>query len=227
MAGSVMSRITYGLYVLTAVEEGKVNGCIINTAVQQTSMPNRISITVNRQNYTEGMIRRTGKFTLSILDESADFSVFRHFGFQSGKDTDKFADFSAQAPAGNGIPYITEGTNAYLTAEVEQMLDLGSHTMFLARVDGEMRLSDRPSMSYAYYHANVKPKRQPAAAGQLAALEEGAGEVSAAKAGKVWVCQICGYVYDEAKEGVPFEALPDDWTCPLCKHGKADFALEQ
>ncbi len=214
MDKKTMYRLTYGLFVLTAAEGEKKNGCIINTAIQQTSEPNRISITVNKQNYTEGMIARTGKFNLSFLDESAPFSVFQHFGFQSGKTTDKFAPtegiVAKAKEAANGIPYLANCTNAYLSCEVEQTIDLGSHTLFIAAVkDGEL-LSDLPSMSYAFYQSSVKPKPK-----------------KAESTGKVWVCKICGYVYDEAKEGTPFEALPDDWVCPLCKHGKQDFELQQ
>ena len=124
---------------------------------------------------------------------------------------DKFADFADAKEAANGIPYITKGANAYLSCQVKQSLDLGTHTLFLAEViDGEI-LSDQPSITYTYYQANVKPKPQ---------------KVEEKKAGKVWVCKICGYEYDEEEEGVPFEDLPADWTCPWCKHGKQDFELK-
>ena len=124
---------------------------------------------------------------------------------------DKFADYADAKIAANGIPYITKGANAYLSCEVKQSFDLGTHTLFLAEVkDGEI-LSDQPSVTYTYYQANVKPKPQ---------------KVEEKKAGKVWVCKICGYEYDEEEEGVPFEELPADWTCPLCKHGKQDFELK-
>ena len=210
MDNKVMFNITYGLFVLTAKEGDKANGCIINTAMQQTSEPNRVSITVNKQNYTEGMIERTGKCNVSLIDESASFDLFKHFGFQSGKDVDKFKDFADIKDAANSIPYITKGVNAFLSLEIEQTIDLGSHMLFIAKVtDGEI-ISDKASMSYAYYHANVKPKKQ---------------EVKSE--GKVWVCKICGYTYDDSKEAVPFEQLPDDWVCPWCKHGKQDFELQQ
>ena len=198
MDNSIMFKLTYGLFVLTAREGEKANGCIINTAMQQTSTPNVISITVNKQNYTEQMVKKTGRFNVTFLDESVTFDTFRHFGFQSGRDTDKFADFADAAEAANGIPYITKGSNAYLSCEVIQSFDLGTHTLFLAEVkDGEI-LSDRASITYTYYQANVKPKPQPPA-----------GK-------KGWVCKICGYVYEGEK-------LPDDFVCPLCKHGPADF----
>lgn len=211
MDNSIMFKLTYGLFVLTAKDGEKANGCIINTAMQQTSTPNVISITVNKQNYTEQMVKKSGRFNVSFLDESVTFDTFKHFGFQSGKNVDKFADFADARTAANGIPYITKGANAYLSCEVKQSLDLGTHTLFLSEViDGEI-LSDQPSITYTYYQANVKPKPQ---------------KVEEKKAGKVWVCKICGYEYDEEEEGVPFEDLPADWTCPWCKHGKQDFELK-
>lgn len=208
MDNKVMFNLSYGLYVLTTKEKDKENGCIINTAMQQTSEPNCISVTVNKQNYTEQMIHKTGVFNISIIDETASFDLFRHFGFQSGKDVDKFAEYPDSRTAANKIPYISKGTNAYLSVKVVDEIDLGTHTLFLAEVtDGEV-LSKEASMTYAYYHANVKPKPQ-----------------APKSEGKVWVCKICGYTYDEAKEGIAFEDLPADWVCPLCKHGKADFEL--
>ncbi len=211
MDNTVMFKLTYGLFVLTAKEGDKMNGCIVNTVMQQTSEPNRVSVTVNKQNYTEGMIKRTGRINVSFIDESADFSLFKHFGFQSGKDVDKFADFKDFAFAANGIPYITKGTCGYLSLSVEQSIDLGSHTLFIASVDDGENLSDNNAMSYSFYHANVKPKK----------------EAAPKSDSKVWVCEICGYTYDEAVEGVPFEELPDDWTCPWCKHGKEYFKLQE
>ena len=211
MDNSIMFKLTYGLFVLTAKDGEKANGCIINTAMQQTSTPNVISITVNKQNYTKQIVKKSGKFNVSFLDESVKFDTFKHFGFQSGRDVDKFADFADAKTAANGIPYITKGANAYLSCEVKQSLDLGTHTLFLAEViDGEI-LSDQPSITYTYYQANVKPKPQ---------------KVEEKKAGKVWVCKIDGYEYDEEEEGVPFEDLPADWTCPWCKNGKQDFELK-
>lgn len=208
MDKKAMFQLSYGLYVLTTKDDSKANGCIINTAVQQTSEPNCISITVNKQNYTEQMLQKTDVFNISVIDETAEFSLFQHFGFQSGRETDKFADFSDSALAANGVPYITRGCNSYLSAEIVSRTDLGSHTLFLAKVTDGVMLSDAASMTYTYYHANVKPKPQ-----------------AVKSEGKVWVCKICGYVYDEAKEGVAFEDLPADWVCPLCKHPKSDFEL--
>lgn len=197
MNNKAMYKLGYGLYVLTAKDE-KDNGCIINTAIQVTTTPNRISITVNKQNYTHDMIQKTGVFNLSVISEEADFSLFQHFGFQSGRDVDKMKDFENKAQAENGLYYITKGTNAYLSGKVIQSIDLGTHTMFIADVtDGEV-LSDAVSVTYDYYQKSIKPK------------PEKKPEV------KGYRCTICGYIY----EG---DVLPEDFICPICKHGAADF----
>ena len=198
MDKKAMYNLSYGLFVLTARRGDKDNGCIINTAGQVTSAPNRISITVNKENFTHDMIRDTGKFNISILSETADFSLFRHFGFQSGGTADKFADYSACERSANGLYYITQGTNAFISAAVEQTVDLGTHTMFIAAVEDMEVLSREPSATYAYYQSSIKPK-----------LEKKAEKT-------VWRCTVCGYVY----EG---EELPADFICPLCKHPASDF----
>ena len=197
-----MYNLSYGLFVLTARSGEKDNGCIINTAGQVTSTPNRITVTVNKENYTNDMIRESGKFNISVLSERADFALFRHFGFQSGRTVDKFADYSACKRSENGLYYITQGTNAYLSATVEQTIDLGSHTMFIASVEDMDVLSQDPSATYAYYQSSIKPK------------PEQEQKVSGGKV--VWRCTICGFVY----EG---EELPPDYVCPLCKHPASDF----
>lgn len=197
MNSNAMFNISYGLYVLTANEEGKDNGCIVNTLSQVTSTPNTVSIAVNKQNYTHDMIMRTGKFNVSLLSTSADFELFKRFGFQSGKDVDKFEGFEKTKRSENGVLYVTESTNAYISGEVFQTVDLGTHTVFYANVVDMDVLSEEESLTYAYYHKHVKP--QPP-------KEEKGG----------WRCKICGYVY----EGDP---LPEDFVCPLCKHGPEDF----
>lgn len=194
-------KISYGLYVLTASEGDKDNGCIINTLSQLTSTPMQISVTVNKANLTHDMIKATGKFNVSVIDQSADFSLFKHFGFQSGKNAQKFGtpDSYKFEPcySDNGLLYIKNGTNAFMSGKVVNEIDLGTHTMFIAEMtDGEV-LSDKPSMTYEYYQQNVKPK--PAAPKKTG-----------------WVCKVCGYIY----EG---EELPEDFVCPTCKHGASDF----
>lgn len=194
-----MNKISYGLYVLTAKEGEKDNGCIVNTLQQVTVDPCAVAVTVNKLNYTHDMILRTGVFNACMLSTACDFEVFKHFGFQSGKEVDKFADYSDAKRGENGLYYVTKGTNGYLSAEVFKTVDLGTHTMFLAKVTDAQVLAEDDSLTYAYYHAHVKPqpKKEP---------EEKVG----------YRCKVCGYVY----EGDP---LPDDFICPWCKHGPEDF----
>lgn len=193
-------NLTYGLFVLTSSVDGRDSGCIINTAGQVTSEPNRISIAVNKGNFTHDLVKKSGRFNLSILSEAASFDTFRHFGFQSGREVDKFAGYEECRRSENGLYYVTAGTNAYISASIEQSLDLGSHTLFIAGVEDMEVLSDVPSASYAYYQSSIKPKpEQPAAGGKT-----------------VWRCTVCGYIY----EG---EELPADFICPLCKHPASDF----
>ncbi len=200
MNKKAMYHLTYGLFVLTARLGERDNGCIINTAGQVTSTPNRISITVNKDNLTHDMVKESGRFNISILSERANFDIFKHFGFQSGRETDKFDGYAACKRSENGLYYITEGTNAYISGTVEQAIDLGSHTMFIASVDDMEVLASEPSASYAYYQSSIKPKPE---------KKEAGGKT-------VWRCTVCGYVY----EG---DVLPDDFVCPLCKHPASDF----
>lgn len=201
MDNKAMYKLTYGLFVLTSEAGGRESGCIINTAGQVTSEPNRISIAVNKANFTHDLVKEGGRFNVSVLSEEASFDTFKHFGFQSGRDVDKFTGYAHCKRAENGLYYVTAGTNAYLSATVEQSIDLGSHTLFIAGVDGMEVLSGVPSATYAYYQAHIKPQPQK----------------SAAPAGKtVWRCKVCGYEY----EG---EELPADFICPLCKHPASDF----
>ena len=150
MDRKAMYKLSYGLFVLTAREDGKDNGCIINTAIQAASEPNQLSICVNKANYTHDMIQRTGKFTVSVLSQKAQFELFKHFGFQSGRDTNKFEAFEQCARGTNGIYYITEGTNAYISVTVNKTEDLGSHTMFIGEITDMEVLSNVPSVAYAY-----------------------------------------------------------------------------
>ncbi|MDR0840025.1 MAG: flavin reductase [Christensenellaceae bacterium] len=196
---SAMFTLSYGLYVLTAKEDAKDNGCIINTVVQITSNPARISIAVNKANHTHDMILHTGAFNVSVLSQEAPFKVFEHFGFHSGRDTDKFAGCAQENRSENGIRYLASYTNAFLSGKVVNTYDYGTHTVFIADVTEARGLSGVPSMTYAYYFDRVKPKPQPT-------VEKKKG----------YVCKICGYVY----EG---DELPADFICPLCKHGAEDF----
>ena len=199
MDTKVTRNFTYGLFVITAKDGEKLNGCIINTGIQAASDPLTVAVSLNKTDYTHDMIVKTGEFNLSFLDETAPFDTFKHFGYQSGRDVDKFEKFEYSLAA-NGIPYITKGANAYLSAKVTKTIDLGSHTMLIAEITDAEVFSKVPSMSYSYYFANVKPKPQ--------------AKETEKKVG--WICTICGYIY-------PHEELPADYICPICKHPASDF----
>lgn len=197
MDTKVLFNIGYGLYLLTAKEEDKDNGCIINTAMQVTSEPLQVAITINKKNYTTGMIQRTKKFNLSILDESAPFEIFKNFGYQSGANVNKFENYNDVKRSPNGLFYLTKNSNSYISAYVKQEIDLGTHIMFIAQLVEAEILSEKTSVTYDFYQKNIKPKPQ-----------------NTNKKG--WRCKICGYIY----EG---EILPADYICPICKHGAIDF----
>jgi len=199
MNSNTMFKISYGLYVLFTNCGKKMNGCIINTVNQVTSQPNRITIAVSNANYSCETIKKTGFFNISILSEKAKFDIFKRFGFATGKDTDKLKDFLCDT-ANNGLPILKpDVSNGWLSCKVTETKDLGSHTLFLADVLDAEIISKDESMTYAYYHANVKPKPK-------------ADETSKDVKKKGFRCVICGFVY----EG---ETLPPDYICPLCKHG--------
>lgn len=200
MDKQAMFRFGYGLYVLTTAEGQFDNGCIINTAIQVTSAPNRILIAVNKQNKTHDMIMASRKFNVSMIAENATFELFRHFGFQSGNNVDKFAGYTECARSENGLYYITGQTNAYVSGSVIQTIDMDTHTIFIADVTDAKILSDVPTATYTYYQEHIKPKP----------------EVPKQTTKTTWVCKVCGYVY----EG---DTLPEDFVCPICKHGAADF----
>lgn len=198
---NVMSNISYGLYILTAKTD-KLNGCVINALTQVTSTPNKIIISVNKNNFTTEQILKTKKFNISILNEDVTFDLIKRFGFASGRDTNKFADFTDYKIAENGIPYITKSTNSYLSAEVINTRDLGTHYEFLAEVAKEVSLNNLPSITYAYYQANIKPK------------------TTQTQTKVVYICSICGYVY----EG---NLLPEDFICPWCQHDATFFVKNE
>ena len=196
---NAMFRFSYGLFVLTAKDGGRDNGCIINTAIQVTASPPRICIAVNKANFTHDMILKTGAFNISILSESAPFRIFQQFGFSSGKDTDKFASCAYNERAANGIRYVSEHANCMIAAKVSDSRDYGTHTVFTADVTQAVVLSDERSVTYQYYFDNIKPKPLPPKENK-----------------KGFICKICGYFH----EG---DSLPEGFICPLCKHGAEDF----
>ena len=196
MNPKVMNKLSYGIFIATARDGEKDNGCIINTGIQVTTEPNQIAFAINKNNYTHDIIVKTKALNLSILSEDATMATIKNFGFQSGRTADKFIEFPFERSA-NGITYIAKECNGYISAKVTQTVDLGSHTLFIAEVtDGDI-LNDQPSATYAYYHSNIKNTQKP-------------------EAKKGWICTICGYIY----EG---ETLPPDFVCPLCNHPASDF----
>lgn len=193
---TALFKIGYGLYVVTTKDGEKANGLIVNTVCQLTDSPARVAVTINKVNYSHDIAKKTGIMNVNCLTESAPYSLFENFGFQSGRDADKFSRGSAQQTE-NGLAQLPDYVNAMISLKTEQYIDLGTHGMFICAVTEAKKISDQPSMTYDYYHKNVKPAPKPAAK-------------------KGFVCKICGYVY----EG---ETLPDDFICPLCKHGAVDF----
>ena len=193
---TALFRIGYGLYVVTSNDGKKDNGLIVNTVTQVTNTPNRIAVTINKENYSHHVIKQTGKMNINCLTIDAPFAVFEKFGFVSGRNVDKFADCEPLR-SDNGLVFLPRYINAFLSLKVEQYIDLDTHGMFICSVTEARVLSDRETMTYSYYQSNVKPKPQ-------------------TDGKKGYVCKICGYVY----EG---EELPEDFICPLCKHGAADF----
>ena len=197
MDPKAMFNIGYGLYILTAKDGDKDNGCVINTFSQVTATPNRVMLAVNKSNYTHDMVLATGLFTVSVLTTATPFSIFQHFGFQSGKDVDKFKDFSAVERGENGLLHLIENCNAFISGKVISSTDLGTHTLFIADVTEAEVLSGDTTLTYDFYMKFVKPRPKKTKK-------------------KGWRCRICGYVY----EG---DELPADFVCPVCKHGAEEF----
>ena len=193
---NALFNIGYGLYVVTSNDGKKDNGLIVNTVSQVTNTPNRIAVTINKANYSHHVIKQTGIMNVNCLTTEAPFSVFETFGFASGRNTDKFKDCTPLR-SDNGLVFLPRYINAFMSLKVEQYVDLDTHGMFICAVTEARVLSDKETMTYTYYQNNVKPKPE-------------------TKGKKGHVCKICGYVY----EGDP---LPEDFICPLCKHGAADF----
>lgn len=193
---TALFRIGYGLYVVTSNDGKKDNGLIVNTVTQLTDTPNRIAVNINKANYSHHVIKQTGVLNVNCLSVDAPFSVFQQFGFQTGRSVDKFAGQKVYR-SDNGLVFLDKYINAFMSLKVEQYVDLGTHGMFICSVTEARVMNDLDTMTYTYYQKNVKPK--PETDGK-----------------KGFVCKVCGYIY----EG---DELPDDFICPLCKHGAADF----
>ncbi len=190
-------NIGYGLYVVTVKDGDKDNGCIVNTVTQLTNTPNRIGVAINKANLTHDIAKKTGLLNVNCLSVEAPFSVFQHFGFQSGRDVDKFADKDNLLRADNGVVFLDRHINSFMSLKVERYVDLDTHGMFICSIEEARVINNVETMTYNFYQQSVKPRPQ-------------------TDKKKGWVCKICGYVY----EGAP---LPEDFICPLCKHGASDF----
>ena len=193
---TALFNIGYGLYVVTSNDGSKDNGLIVNTVTQVTNTPNRVAVTINKQNYSHHVIKQSGVMNVNCLDVSAPFSVFQNFGFQSGRTADKFAGIE-ELRSDNGLRFLPRYINSFMSLKVENYVDLGTHGMFICSVTEARVIGNKETMTYTYYQKNVKPKPQ-------------------VEGKKGYVCKVCGWVY----EG---DTLPDDIVCPLCKHGAADF----
>ena len=193
---SALFNIGYGLYVVTSNDGKKDNGLIVNTVTQVTNTPNRIAVTINKENYSHHVIKQTGKMNVNCLSTDAPFAAFEKFGFQSGRNVDKFADCEPLRSE-NGLVFLPRHINSFMSLKVEQYIDLDTHGMFICEITEARVISNAETMTYTYYQEHVKPKPE----------TEGK---------KGYVCKICGYIHEE-------DELPDDFICPLCKHGAADF----
>jgi flavin reductase (DIM6/NTAB) family NADH-FMN oxidoreductase RutF len=193
---TALFNIGYGLYVVTCNDGNKDNGLIVNTVTQVTNTPNRVAVTVNKLNWSCNVIAKTGLLNITTLSQDAPFKLFEHFGFQSGADVDKFADFTQTQRSSNGLLFLDKHANSYISCKVIQTIDLQTHLMFICDVTQCVKLSEAETMSYTYYQKHVKPAPETEKKG--------------------FVCKVCGWVY----EG---DTLPEDIVCPLCKHGAADF----
>ena len=200
MDKKALYNLEYGVFLVSSKAGDRINACITNTCIQAAAKPLLLAICCINGNYTPELIAESGLFTVSVLDSSVTFDTIKHFGMQSGRNVDKFADFACAFDA-NGLPYLKTQANAVLSCRVVSSLDLGSHTIFFGEVLEAERLSDKPSLTYSKYQSDVKPRP--------AARQETRPIVG-------WKCKICGYVYEGA-------ALPADYACPLCGHGPEDF----
>ena len=203
MEKKALYNLSYGVFMLSTRSGEKVNGCITNTCMQVANNPIRIAISVLNSNYTCDLIKESGIFALSLLDVNCSFETIKHFGFQSGRDVDKFGNITPPTDC-NDVPYLGWQSCAVISGKVVEQHDLGTHTLFIAEVVDAKVLSDKEPITYAKYQNEIKPKNNVASA-----KEDGKKIVG-------WRCKICNYVYEGSK-------LPEDYACPLCGHGADDF----
>lgn len=207
MNNSAFRALSYGVYVLSTWDNGRPTGCTVNSVMQITSSPATVAVSVNKNNYTHDCISQCGVFAVSVLHEQSDPSIIGTFGFSSGRDTDKFDKVKYSV---KGMMPVVDNAAAYIVCSVEKTLETDTHTVFLGKVTNADVLENKPPMTYAYYHNVVKGKTAKNAPTYIEEKPE---------TGK-WVCSVCGYVYDGE---TPFEELPDDFRCPVCKQPKSAF----
>ena len=198
MDNNALFKLTSGLFLLIAKTD-KDNGCIINTVLQVTASPVQIVVVVNKKNYTHDMLKETGNFNVSVLSENAPMDIYKRFGYASGRDIDKFNGFNDISRSENGILYLTEYSNAFLSGKITEEKDLGTHTLFIADVTNAEIITEDTSVTYDYYQKNIKTASAPKTDGK-----------------KGFVCTVCGYIYEGS-------TLPEDYICPVCKHGAEAF----
>ena len=213
MNEKALFQIGYGLYLVAASEDGKDNACIVNTVMQVTQNPIRLLVSISNQNLTHDMIKNTGKLTVSVLTEKTPFSVYSHFGYQSGKKVDKFEDFEDVTRCANGCYRLNRNSSAYFCGTVSDSFVLDTHTMFLIEVTDADIVSSQTPVTYDFYQKYVKQPYKPVVKKDNTTAANGEGKKT-----NSYVCKICGYVY----EG---ESLPEDYICPICKHGASDFEM--
>lgn len=214
MDQTALFKLSYGLYFVSTKGKGRINGQIANTVFQISDNPLRLGVSLNQANLTNELVKDSGVLSVQVLEKEVPFDVISRFGFQSGRNVDKFADFSYETDS-NGCPVLLDGIVARLDCKLVGAMDVGSHTLFICEVTDASKNEKEP-MTYAYYHERKRKLGAPAGGSQPAA-------VATATGGKKYQCSICGHIYDEAKEGVAFADLPDDWVCPICKVGKNMF----
>ncbi len=216
MNEKALYQIGYGLYLVATNENGKDNACIVNTVMQVTQNPIRLLVSISNQNLTHDMIKNTGKMTVSVLTEKTPFSVYSHFGYQSGKMVDKFEDFEDVTRCANGCYRLNRNSSAYFCGTVSDSFVLDTHTVFLVEVTDADVVSSQVPVTYDYYQNYVKQPYKPVKKKNDKEAKNANGDNAEKNATNSYVCKICGYVY----EG---ESLPEDYICPICKHGATDF----
>ncbi len=209
MNTKVFRNLSYGVYVISSLDGDRHTGCVANSVMQITSSPASVAVSINHDNYTNACIKKSGKFAISILSEETDPGIIGRFGFQSGKDVNKFD--SVKYAVKEGIA-VLDGSCGYIVCKVTDMMETSTHTVFLGKaVDGDVN-GNAPAMTYAYYHNVIKGKSPKNAPTYLPEED--------ASSGQNWVCSVCGYVYDG---NIPFEQLPDTYVCPVCRQPKEKF----